>query len=67
MKQRREQTVKLVVPAYNKEQEFGIKHAERLLNMGERHNGGWILPVDSEYIYDKENGIRYKSDKRAFE
>lgn len=44
-------------------QEFGIQHAERLLDMGTAINGGWELPEDSNYLYDEENGLRVKSDK----
>jgi hypothetical protein len=44
-------------------QEFGIQHAERLLDMGTNINGGWELPEDSNYLYDEENGLRLKSDK----
>lgn len=53
----------LVVPKYNIEREFGIQHAERLLDMGAALNGGWELPKDSNYTYDEENGLRVKSDK----
>ena len=63
MRKKKEQTVTLVVPKYNIKQEFGIEHAERLLDMGAQLNGGWELPVDSNYIYDEENGLRIKSDK----
>ena len=63
MRKKKEQTVKLVVPKYNIEQEFGISHAERLLDMGTLLNGGWELPADSNYYYDEENGLRVKSDK----
>lgn len=63
MRKKKEQTVKLVVPKYNIEQEFGIEHAERLLDMGTYLNGGWELPKDSKYAYDEENGLRVKSDK----
>lgn len=63
MRKKREQTVTLVVPQYNISQEFGLAHAERLLDMGEHLNGGWELPKDSNYIYDEENGLRLKSDK----
>ena len=52
MKKKKEQTVTLVVPKYNMKQEFGIQHAERLLDMGAAVNGGWVLPEDSNYIYD---------------
>lgn len=56
-------TVKLVVPKLNREQEFEVQHAERILDMGLALNGGWELPKDSEYIYDEEYGLRVKSDK----
>ena len=63
MRKKKEQTVKLVVPKYSMEQEFGVEHAERLLDMGAHLNGGWELPEDSKYTYDEENGLRVKSDK----
>ena len=63
MRKKKEQTITLVVPKLNIEQEFGIEHAERLLDMGPQLNGGWELPTDSNYIYDEENGLRVKSDK----
>lgn len=63
MRKKKEQTITLIVPKYNIEQEFGIEHAERLLDMGPQLNGGWELPADSNYIYDEENGLRVKSDK----
>lgn len=63
MRKKKEQTVTLVVLKYNIKQEFGIQHAERLLDMGTKLNGGWELPSDSNYIYDEENGLRLKSDK----
>lgn len=63
MRKKKEQTVTLVVPKYGMKQEFGIQHAERLLDMGSAVNGGWVLPEDSNYIYDEENGLRVKSDK----
>ena len=63
MRKKKEQTVTLVVPKYNIKQEFGIQHAERLLDMGPAMNGGWVLPEDSNYIYDEENGLRVKTDK----
>ena len=37
--------------------EFDVDHAERLLLMN--NNGGWQLPADSNFEFDKENGIRY--------
>ncbi len=45
---------------------FDVEHAERLLKMP--NNGGWELPIDSEYQFDKEHGINRstpKSTKRA--
>lgn len=62
MRPKKEKKVKLVVPKYNKEQEFGIAHAERLLDMGPALNGGWELPADSNYQYDDENGLKLKTD-----
>ena len=63
MRKKKEQTVTLVVPKYSIKQEFGIEHAERLLDMGPQLNGGWELPGDSNYTYSEENGLRVKSDK----
>ena len=63
MKKKKEQTLVLVVLKYSMRQEFGIQHAERLLDMGTAINGGWELPKDSNYTYDEENGLRIKSDK----
>lgn len=42
--------------------EFDVDHAERLLLM--RNNGGWQLPADSNFEFDKENGIRYRRDNQ---
>ena len=53
----------MVVPKYNMRQEFGVRHAECLLDMGTAINSGWELPKDSNYTYDEENGLRIKSDK----
>lgn len=63
MRKKKEQTITLVVPKHNIKQEFSLQHAERLLDMGTRMNGGWELPEDSNYYYDEENGLRVKSDK----
>lgn len=63
MRKKKEQTITLVVPKYNIKKDFGIQHAERLLDMGTNINGGWELPEDSNYLYDEENGLRVKSDK----
>lgn len=64
-RKRKEQAVTLVVPKYGLSQEFGIQHAERLLDMGSALNGGWELPADSNYKYDEENGLRVKTDKAS--
>lgn len=59
---KKEKTVVLVTPSGTK-REFGIQHAERLLDMGPALNGGWSIDPKSEYYYDEENGIRLKTDK----
>lgn len=64
MRKPKVQTVKLVTPS-GLEQELSIQHAERLLDMGPYHNGGWQLPADSDYYYDEENGLRLKSGKTS--
>lgn len=43
-------------------QEFEINHAERLLRMP--NNGGWVLPVNSQYIFNVKNGIGIRQDKK---
>lgn len=35
---------------------FEINHAERILRMPQ--NGGWKLPEDSPFKFDKNNGIK---------
>lgn len=62
MRKAKQQTV-ILVTSNGLEQEFGIQHAERLLDMGSFFNGGWKLPEDSNYYYDEENGLRFKSGK----
>lgn len=59
---KRQKTVTLVTPTGVKQQ-FGIQHAERLLDLGPALNGGWMIDPNSNYYYDEENGIRLKSDK----
>ena len=44
-------------------QDFEINHAERILRMP--NNGGWELPIDSNYIMDKTNGLTVKRNKGA--
>ena len=58
----KQKTVTLITPNGEK-RSFGIKHAERLLDMGPALNGGWAIDPQSPYYYDEENGIRVKSDK----
>ena len=60
---KKQKMITLVTPAGIKQQ-FGIQHAERLLDLGPELNGGWKVDPDSDYYYDEENGIRLKSDKR---
>jgi hypothetical protein len=38
-----------------RQEPFSVEHAERILRMP--NNGGWGLPIDSEYQFDTENGI----------
>lgn len=63
MRPKKQPTVTLVVPRHGIQKEFGIAHAERLLDMGIELNGGWELPDNSIYEYTEENGLRLKSDK----
>ena len=58
---KKQKTVTLVTPSGVKQQ-FGIQHAERLLNLGPALNGGWAIDKNSEYYYDTENGIRLKAN-----
>lgn len=44
------------------EEELTVEHAEKLLAM--ENNGGWQLPENSTYEFDKDNGIKLKSDKK---
>lgn len=62
MRKKKEPTVTLVVPKHNMQREFSVEHAERLLDMGSHVNGGWVLPENSNYYYDEENGLRLKSN-----
>ena len=59
---KKKDTIKLCVKGTNITQNFSFSHAERLLRLGQPLNGGWEIPEDSEYIFDKENGIRVKSN-----
>lgn len=58
----KEKKVKLVTPD-GQESEFGVQHAERILDLGPERNGGWALDPNSEYTYTYENGLRLKTDK----
>ena len=55
--------VELENTAANSRQTFEINHAERLLRMP--NNGGWRLPENSDFKFDKDNGIGYKRNKKA--
>lgn len=59
---KKEATIVLVDPR-GKKREFGLQHAERLLDMGPALNGGWAVDPTSNYYYDEENGIRLKANK----
>lgn len=50
-------------PELRTSQEFEITHAERLLKMP--NNGGWILPENSNYTFDIDNGIGNKQIKKG--
>lgn len=51
--------VKLIVPLHEMEADFAVPEAEELLAMP--NNGGWVLPEDSEFVY--ENGIISRRSK----
>ncbi len=53
----------IILEAHNQLRVFEISHAERILRM--KNNGGWKLPEDSKFEFSKENGIKYKRNKRA--
>lgn len=57
------QKVALFNGTLNITEECEITHAERLLRMP--NNGGWRLPDNSDYKFDKDNGIGYKRNKKA--
>lgn len=57
------QTVALINDTLNVTETFEITHAERLLRMP--NNGGWKLPDNSDFKFDKENGIGYKRNKKT--
>lgn len=59
---RGKKNITLVTP-HGQKQVFELQHAERLLAMGSVMNGGWTIDKDEKYYYDKENGIRIKTDK----
>ena len=62
---RKDKTTKVLLECttLNTTREFDVTHAERLLKM--QNNGGWQLPENSKFEFDKENGIRYKGNKKA--
>lgn len=59
---KKEPTITLV-DLKGRKQEFGLQHAERLLDLGSEVNGGWEVDPTSNYYYDEENGIRLKANK----
>ena len=62
---RKDKTTKVLLECttLNTTREFDVIHAERLLKM--QNNGGWQLPENSKFEFDRENGIRYKGNKKA--
>lgn len=63
MPQSKTTTVLLKCETLKTTREFEIAHAERLLRM--QKNGGWQLPENSKFEFSKENGLRYKRNKKA--
>nr|UVX39908.1 MAG: hypothetical protein [Bacteriophage sp.] len=61
----RDKTTKVLLEckALDATREFDVSHAERLLRM--QKNGGWQLPENSKFEFSKENGLRYKRNKKA--
>lgn len=57
------QKVALINDTLNVTEQFEITHAERLLRMP--NNGGWRLPENSDFKFDKDNGIGYKRNKKT--
>lgn len=58
-----ERTKTILLTANGVSQVFDIDHAERLLGMP--HNGGWVIPEDSKFIYT--NGIITRKNKGTSE
>lgn len=54
----KETKVKLKTKGMKEPQEFGLEHAERILNMS--NNGGWEL-ADSNFIHEQDGNIKRKS------
>lgn len=65
LKMQQDKTTKVLLEckALNATREFDVSHAERLLRM--QKNGGWQLPENSKFEFSKENGLRYKRNKKA--
>lgn len=57
------QKVALINDTSNVTEQFEITHAERLLRMP--NNGGWKLPENSDFKFDKDNGIEYRRNKKT--
>lgn len=55
--------ITLVTKKDQREQEFEIEHAERILNLPD--GGGWELTKDSQYKYSVENGIGKRDIKKS--
>lgn len=51
----------LFCPTLKEARVFSISHAERLLRL---KSSCWELPADSNFEFDKENGLRLRANKR---
>ena len=63
MGQGKKTTVVLENTAAKTMETFEINHAERILRMS--NNGGWILPENSPFKFDRTNGIEIRGNKRG--
>ena len=52
---------RIVLQVQDFKKEFSFTHAEKILGMGK--NGGWKLPDDSPYQFDKKNGLKLRGNK----
>lgn len=55
-------TKSITLEAGDRQQDFEISHAERILRMP--NNGGWKLTDKSNYEFDQKNGLTRKTSSR---